>query len=151
MSKENTNSILSKSTSKDTSKTHHKTNNNNERKSVLEEKHQKEDINIDNLSFCSDDTVELISESNDYVYEDENIVENEKILLTEPKYHKTFKVLHTRINFSRISINETNAINVITEKNIANDPENLKKEKGSYIKIAIIFIFSINNFNRVYY
>ena len=134
MSKENANSILSKSTSKDTSKTHYTTYDNNERKSVLEEKHQNEDINMDNLSFCSDDTIELISESNDYFYEDENIVENEKILLTEPKYHKSFRVLHTRINFSRISFNETNAINAVTEKNISNDPENLKKEKGFILK-----------------
>jgi hypothetical protein len=135
------NSVMYKSTSKDIAKTNQKanintttTNNNNngnERKSVLEEKNQNEDINMDNLSFCSDDTVELIAESNDYFFEDENMVENERILLTEPKYHKTFRVLHTRINLSRISTNEANTITTGTEKNNLNDPENSKNDKGS--------------------
>ena len=133
MSKENENSVASKSSSKDTSKanqnsnSNHKTSN-NDRKSVLEEKHQNEDVNMDNLSFCSDDTVEMVAESNDYFFEDENIVENERLLLTEPKYHKTFRVLHTRINLSR----PNNDANVNTLGADKNDAEKSKKEAGSY-------------------
>ena len=41
---------------------------------------------LDRLSFSSDDTVTLINEANNYYLEDENEVENRRMLLTEKKY-----------------------------------------------------------------
>jgi hypothetical protein len=41
---------------------------------------------LDRLSFSSDDTVNLVKEANNYYLEDENEVENRRMLLTEKKY-----------------------------------------------------------------
>jgi len=45
------------------------------------------DDDLDNVSYSSDDTVDLISQARDYYLEDEDAIENMKVLLTETRYH----------------------------------------------------------------
>ena len=45
------------------------------------------DDDLDNISYSSDDTIDLISQARDYYLEDEDAVENIKVLLTETRYH----------------------------------------------------------------
>ncbi len=55
---------------------------------------------LDRLSFSSDDTVNLINEANNYYLEDDNDVENRRMLLTEKKYQsqKTLEKLASNPN-----------------------------------------------------
>lgn len=48
-----------------------------------------DDLNLDNLSFSSDDTVDLISEARNYYLEDDDEVENRRLFLSESRYHST--------------------------------------------------------------
>lgn len=142
MSNENESARDSKS-SKGTSRTSQLANNRNkvnvsknEHQTHFEEKYTKigDDANLDNVSFSSDDTVELISDANNYLYEDENLVENEKLLLTEPKYHKNLKCV-TRVNLHRSTTNVSSLNNVNTNTENLNDSN--KNQTGSYFFLSI--------------
>lgn len=121
MSKENENNSQRSKSSKRTSKDSNQSKAVDRKSSVIGDKQTKqhnEDQNLDNASFCSDDTIELLSDANSFLFEDEDIAENEKILLSEPRYHKSLRVV-SRINLSRISDINT-AINIVADKNNTN-------------------------------
>lgn len=121
MSKENENNSQRSKSSKRTSKDSNQSKAVDRKSSVIGDKQPKqhnEDQNLDNASFCSDDTIELLSDANSFLFEDEDIAENEKILLSEPRYHKSLRVV-SRINLSRISDINT-AINIVADKNNTN-------------------------------
>jgi hypothetical protein len=47
---------------------------------------------LDNVSFCSEDTVEFIRDASEYFLEDDDRVQNEKLYLAESKFHREFKI-----------------------------------------------------------
>lgn len=57
--------------------------------------------NLDNLSFSSDDTIDLISEARNYCLEDDDLTENRKVFLTETKYHTSSR--NSSFNMSRLN------------------------------------------------
>lgn len=48
-----------------------------------------DDTNLDNLSFCSDDTVDLLEEAKNYLLKKDHFEESERILKTDLKYNTT--------------------------------------------------------------
>ncbi len=52
---------------------------------------------IENISYCSENTVELMRDAQDYFLEDDDRVKNEKLYLSEPKFHRTFEVKSARL------------------------------------------------------
>lgn len=47
------------------------------------------DTNLDNISFCSDDTVDLLQEAKNYLQKKDHLEESERILKTDLKYNTT--------------------------------------------------------------
>lgn len=108
--------------------------NNNEYKVTIDDKNTcEDDDNSDNLSFCSDDTAELITDANNYLVEDEDLIENEKLLLTEPKYHKNLRCV-TQVNLSRTSISMPN--NPVNNS----DLNEAKKNQTGSLKLFLLSI-----------
>jgi len=56
-----------------------------------------DDQNLDKISFCSENTVEFIRDAQDYLLEDDNRVINQKLYLSEPKFHRMFAVKSARL------------------------------------------------------
>lgn len=50
---------------------------------------------LDNISFCSEDTVEFLRDANEYVLDDDNRRKNQKLFLSEPKFHRSFQIVAT--------------------------------------------------------
>ena len=50
---------------------------------------------LDNISFCSEDTVEFLRDANDYVLDDDSRRLNQKLFLSEPKFHRSFQIVTT--------------------------------------------------------
>jgi len=122
----------------------------NEKKVVIEEpnnntnNHQQpklDDLNNDNLSFCSDDTAELLSDANEYFIEDEIMVESERLILTEPKFHKTLKPPTCPITLKRIIENLNAVTDSVTKSRpppANNDQIDLADNKNAGFSIKII-------------
>lgn len=49
----------------------------------------------DNVSYCSEATVEFCREATEYFLEDQNRVENQNMFMSEPKFHRAFQVEST--------------------------------------------------------
>lgn len=92
-----------------------------------------DDLNIDNLSFCSDNTAEFLADVNEYLFEDEVMAENERLILSEPKFHKTLRPPTFRINLKRVI--ENNNLNAVIDPAYPSSVNNQidltdKKNKG---------------------
>lgn len=46
----------------------------------------------DNVSYCSEATVEFCRDATEYFLEDQNRVENQNMFMSEPKFHRAFQV-----------------------------------------------------------
>ena len=98
-----------------------------------------DDLNIDNLSFCSDNTAELLADANEYLFEDEVMAENERLLLSEPKFHKTLRPPTFRINLKRVI--ENNNLNAVIDpanpSSVNNQIDLTDKKNKGFSKIII--------------
>lgn len=54
---------------------------------LLPSKLDKDDDNMDNVSYNSDETNDLVNEANSYYMQDDELVENMKIFFAQPRYH----------------------------------------------------------------
>ena len=84
------------------------------------------DVPQDNLSFCSEDTNEFVRDANDYFLEDDNRVTNEKLYMSETKYHRSFQIVpnsrlpslvNKPINENEIPENEQGLVHLLKHSN----------------------------------
>jgi hypothetical protein len=109
---------------------------------------------LDNLSFSSDDTVDLINEAKNYYLENEDEVENRRILESETKYRsvKPFNSL-TSANMSRTNTTSlsrmTNRSELSSDTEADEDDESRRKTTtGLLILLAFFTFFSLHFSNK---
>ena len=97
--------------------------------------------NLDNISFSSDDTIDLVSQARNYYLENDDEVENKRIFLTEARYHSSLSL--SNASFSRSANSKTPVVASSETGYSSAVPSESEQNKNSIEGFLIVFALDL--------